>query len=501
MVFCINNKVNEKIKSNLEPGTEQGILKRILFEWRNISILLFLYTLQGVPNGLAGSIPLLLQARGTNYSDQAIFSLVSWPFNLKLLWAPLVDAIYWKRMGRRKSWLVPVQYLIGVTLLFLSFHVDSLIDSLEIWVLTALMFFLNLLIATQDIVVDGWALNLLKRENVGLATTCNAVGLQIGRFIGYGLFINLASPDFSNKYLRTVPKSDVGVVTLSGFMFAWSIIYFVCTTLTFFCKKEKDADPEIENAEVDEDKRNITITSYLRLWRIIKLPAVQNCLIFCLTGNVVGLSSFIHDLKQVEAGLSKEVLAQLSVPLAPLGLLITVLMTKWTSGVRPMSLFRNTYGLTLLSTVIFAAMVPVTGFLNNHGTFPWWYFPSLLGIDIFATICFTCTGVAQVAFITKISDPAYGATYATLFNTGINVGAIGSVAVSLWLVDPLTVKSGSSDGLCSTVFDGYYVETIACVLIGVSWFYFWGNNAITELQAKPESAWKLGTVRDECQPV
>lgn len=163
MVFCINNKVNEKIKSNLEPGTEQGIFKRILFEWRNISILLFLYTLQGVPGGLAGSIPLLLQARGTNYSDQAIFSLASWPFNLKLLWAPLVDAIYWKRMGRRKSWLVPVQYLIGVTLLFLSFHVDSLIDSLEIWVLTALMFFLNLLIATQDIVVDGWALNLLKR--------------------------------------------------------------------------------------------------------------------------------------------------------------------------------------------------------------------------------------------------------------------------------------------------------------------------------------------------
>ncbi|OXA63506.1 acetyl-coenzyme A transporter 1 [Folsomia candida] len=357
MVFCINNKVNEKIKSNLEPGTEQGIFKRILFEWRNISILLFLYTLQGVPGGLAGSIPLLLQARGTNYSDQAIFSLASWPFNLKLLWAPLVDAIYWKRMGRRKSWLVPVQYLIGVTLLFLSFHVDSLIDSLEIWVLTALMFFLNLLIATQDVVVDGWALNLLKRENVGLATTSNAVGLKIGRFIGYGLFINLASPDFSNKYLRTVPKSDVGVVTLSGFMFTWSIIYFVCTTLIFFCKKEEDADPEIENAEVDEDKRNIIIISYLQLWRITKLPAVQKCLIFCLTCNLAFAASVLNNFKLVEAGLSKEVLAQLSVPLAPLGLLITVLMTKWTSGVRPMSLFRNTYGLTLLSTGVSAAMV------------------------------------------------------------------------------------------------------------------------------------------------
>ncbi|OXA64706.1 Acetyl-coenzyme A transporter 1 [Folsomia candida] len=296
--------------------------------------------------------------------------------------------------------------------------------------------------------------------------------MQIGRFIGFGLFINLASPDFSNKYLRIVPKSDVGVVTLSGFMFTWSIIYFVCTTLIFICKKEEDADPEIESAEVDEDKRNLAFAA-----------------------------SVLNDFKLVEAGLSKEVLAQLSVPLAPLGLLITVLMTKWTSGLRPMSLFRNTYGLTLLSTGISAAMVPVTRFLSNNGTFPSWYFPSLLGIDIFATICFTCTGVAQVAFITKISDPAYGATYATLFNTGINVGAIGSEAVSLWLVDPLTVKSCSSDGLCSTVFDGYYVETIACVIMGAGWFYFWGNKAITELQEKPESAWKLGTLRNEWQAV
>lgn len=35
------------------------------------AILLFLYTLQGVPMGLAGSIPLLLQSQGATYTDQA----------------------------------------------------------------------------------------------------------------------------------------------------------------------------------------------------------------------------------------------------------------------------------------------------------------------------------------------------------------------------------------------------------------------------------------------
>lgn len=44
---------------------------------------------------------------------QAEFSFVTWPFSLKLLWAPLVDAIFSTRMGRRKTWLIPTQYLIG----------------------------------------------------------------------------------------------------------------------------------------------------------------------------------------------------------------------------------------------------------------------------------------------------------------------------------------------------------------------------------------------------
>jgi len=47
------------------------------------------------------------------YSSQALFALCSWPFSLKLLWAPLVDALFIKRIGRRKSWLLPTQFAAG----------------------------------------------------------------------------------------------------------------------------------------------------------------------------------------------------------------------------------------------------------------------------------------------------------------------------------------------------------------------------------------------------
>jgi len=83
--------------------------------------------LQGVPVGLAfGSIPFLLKAK-LSYGQVGIFSLASYPYSMKLLWSPIVDAIYSKQLGRRKSWIVPIQFCSGLLLLWLGSHVESLI--------------------------------------------------------------------------------------------------------------------------------------------------------------------------------------------------------------------------------------------------------------------------------------------------------------------------------------------------------------------------------------
>lgn len=138
-------------------------------DYGNIALLMFLYILQGIPLGLGGSIPMLLTSRKVSYKDQAMFSFVFWPFSIKLLWAPLVDSLYFRWFGRRKTWLVPVQYLIGVFMMVLSWNVDSLMGTekgsgkVDILYLTVIFFLLNTLAATQDIAVDGWALTMLSR--------------------------------------------------------------------------------------------------------------------------------------------------------------------------------------------------------------------------------------------------------------------------------------------------------------------------------------------------
>ncbi len=99
---------------------DHSLSRRLDGDKYNVCLLLFLYVLQGIPLGLAGSMPMVLQNKGISYKQQAMFSFVFWPFSLKLLWAPMVDSVYIKTFGRRKTWLVPTQYLIGFFMLILS---------------------------------------------------------------------------------------------------------------------------------------------------------------------------------------------------------------------------------------------------------------------------------------------------------------------------------------------------------------------------------------------
>jgi PAT family acetyl-CoA transporter-like MFS transporter 1 len=152
-----------------------------------ILLLLLLYTLQGVPMGLGGSIPFIMTKRKVSMVLQSQFSIVSWPFSFKLIWAPLVDSIYSSRIGRRKSWIVPAQLAIGLLLLWAANYVDQWIgeggEEPDVWTLTKLFLCFYFLAATQDIAVDGLALTILSPCNREVGATCNAIGQMLGYFL------------------------------------------------------------------------------------------------------------------------------------------------------------------------------------------------------------------------------------------------------------------------------------------------------------------------------
>lgn len=111
--------------------------------------------------GLAsGSVPFLLKSH-LSYGQIGVYSLASYPYSLKLLWSPIVDAVWTPRLGRRKSWVLPIQTISGFGMIWLGSHVEEMMikagenGGAGVWNFTGWWFALVLMCATQDIAVDG----------------------------------------------------------------------------------------------------------------------------------------------------------------------------------------------------------------------------------------------------------------------------------------------------------------------------------------------------------
>jgi len=272
-------------------ATDDGTPPMTPSDYSACFVLLLLYTLQGVPMGLSMTVPFLLQEMGpdvVSYKEQAVFALCSWPFSLKLLWAPIVDSVYSKKWGRRKTWFVPIQLLAG--LLFIWAGRPSSVDEMmggdgkppNVPKLTAIFFSMYFLMATQDIAVDGWALTMLSPPHVEKGSTMNVIGQNLGSFLGFVFFLALNDADTCNTYLRSVP-SDEPLVTLGSFLsfFGWALVLTTISVAAFRAEAD-DGHGEGETGLAE---------TYATVWRVTQLPAVRRLFVVLITCR----ASFVRD--------------------------------------------------------------------------------------------------------------------------------------------------------------------------------------------------------------
>jgi len=164
--------------------------------WGRLLFLGSLYFVQGLPFGFqTKALPVFLRARGVALAEISLLGLLALPWSLKVLWAPLVDEVYSRRLGRRKSWILPCQLLMAAAALLSAValaaaagegrYLGGAEEQLPL-VLGAVLV-MNLAAATQDIAVDGLALALLADAEAGLGNTAQVVGFKVGMLTGGGL--------------------------------------------------------------------------------------------------------------------------------------------------------------------------------------------------------------------------------------------------------------------------------------------------------------------------
>lgn len=151
--------------------------------WAKLALLGTLYFSQGVPFGFfMQAVPVVLRQQNYDLKWIGLSSLLALPWGLKWIWAPLVDRVYSRRFGRRRSWIVPLQ-LLSV----LAFGVLALLPVER--ALTGLIvgcFVSSALAATLDIATDGLAVELLEPDERGLGNGVQVGAYRLGMVAGGG---------------------------------------------------------------------------------------------------------------------------------------------------------------------------------------------------------------------------------------------------------------------------------------------------------------------------
>ncbi|OJJ61217.1 hypothetical protein ASPSYDRAFT_56575 [Aspergillus sydowii CBS 593.65] len=483
---------------------------------KNFLLLCLLYFLQGVPMGLAtGSVPFLLKPY-LSYGQIGVFSLASYPYSLKLLWSPIVDAVWSRRFGRRKSWITPIQVVAGLAMIYLGKHIEDMMKQAGanggagVWKFTYWWFLLVFFCATQDIAVDGWAITLMSTPNISYASTAQTVGLTAGHFLSYTVFLAFNSKDFANRWFRSTP-AEGGLLSLGTYLTIWGWMYLIVTTGLAVMKKEDHVS-----------ERDSISAVYRSMWSVLKLKNVQTIILVHLIAKIgFQANDGVTSLKLLDKGFGQDNMALVVLIDFPFEIGLGYYAGKWSTEYTPMRLWCWAFVGRLAAAVLAQFTVMI---YPAAAEVPVWYIFTVIVEHVVSTFMNTVMFVAISAFHARVSDPAIGGTYMTLLATVSNLGGTFPRYFVLKLVDMFTQatcvppsqtpapdslkgdlitspfscalepeknRCVAGGGTCNVTRDGYYLTNILCVLVGTVTFIMFIKPAVLKLQGLPLRAWRL----------
>lgn len=470
-------------------------------------LLVALYFVQGIPVGLAfGTVPFLLKsmAKYTSFTSLGIFSMATYPYSLKIWWSPIVDSFYIKKIGRRRTWIIPVQLVSGVILFILGMLISKDIlfqgvdnayhgitndplsmNQVNIKSLVYCFGLLVFLCATQDIAVDGWALTILSKQSLSYASTAQTVGLNMGYFLSFTVFLSLNSNEFINKYFRSKPEIH-GWVSLGGYMKFAGIIYIILTIyLIYFTKEQpilerkknqlplKKDDTIFIDASPEEQVENHNIWYiYSCFVKMLKLKSVQTLVIVHLVAKIAfQCNESATNLKLLERGFQREDLSVAVLLDVPFEIIFGYYVAKWSNDADMSREYREKDHdnnnnkrskknlINLINNIIVGDAGVLTPWLYGYlgrllaamlGSFVLHHYPSDGNISksyfllvviqhLLGSFMNTVQFVGISAFHTRIADPILGGTYMTLLNTMSNLGGTWPKFFIMTLINNTTV--------------------------------------------------------------
>lgn len=245
-------------------------------------------------------------------------------------------------------------------MIYLSHRVDAWFgdgvnEKPRVYLITAIFFVLWFLTATQDIAVDGWAITMLQRRNVGYAATVNNIGQSFGVLSGFVIFLMLESKDFCNKYIFTEPREE-GLLKLSGCLMFWGVMFLIVNFFVAVFKKEKPIDTkELDAPDVGIKK------CYPILWKIVRLkPILKLASILSFADICFATVDVVTNLKLIDYGVPRDKLAIFNIPSFVVQLILPAVISRYTAGRYPMRFYVGAFPFQLILGCVIVSIVYFT---------------------------------------------------------------------------------------------------------------------------------------------
>ncbi len=157
--------------------------------WGRFRVLLDRRMMICVGTGLASGMPLFLlfqllpawfRLEGVSLTAIGFFTLVTYPYSLKFLWAPILERYGLPFLGRRRGWMLVTQVSLVVSIAALGIWSPS--EGLLAITFVALM--VSVFSATQDIVLDAYRREILETDaELALGNTVHVQAYRIAGLI------------------------------------------------------------------------------------------------------------------------------------------------------------------------------------------------------------------------------------------------------------------------------------------------------------------------------
>ncbi|MCW8862475.1 MAG: MFS transporter, partial [Rhodospirillales bacterium] len=160
---------------------------------RRVLSFLFIGFSSGLPFGiLAEPLAAWLTESGVSKTAIGLFALVSLPYSLKFLWAPVMDRlslpVLGRLFGRRRGWALFAQILLLIAVWGLGMT-DPAVDP---WTTAWLALLVAFASASQDIVIDAYRVEILSARKLAAGAATAVFGWRIGSTGGGALGLVIA---------------------------------------------------------------------------------------------------------------------------------------------------------------------------------------------------------------------------------------------------------------------------------------------------------------------